>query len=125
MTERDFIGYGATPPDPRWPGGARLALSFVVNVEEGAEYSILDGDPHHYHLSATPSQGTLPPIDDAEQHFSVNLGLAVVNEVRLELHCDDDCVDEIVKAIRRSARTGQRTAGWVYVTTIDAAHEIH
>jgi len=46
MTERDFIGYGATPPNPQWPGGACLALSFVVNVEEGAEYSILDGDPH-------------------------------------------------------------------------------
>ncbi len=46
MTDRDFIGYGAAPPDPRWPGGARVALSFVVNLEEGAETSILDGDPH-------------------------------------------------------------------------------
>ncbi len=42
--ERDFIGYGRTPPDPRWPNGARLALVFVLNVEEGAEPSIPDGD---------------------------------------------------------------------------------
>lgn len=42
--ERDFIGYGRTPPDPRWPNGARLALVIVLNVEEGAEPSILDGD---------------------------------------------------------------------------------
>jgi peptidoglycan/xylan/chitin deacetylase (PgdA/CDA1 family) len=42
--ERDFIGYGNTPPDPRWPNGARLALVMVLNVEEGAEPSIPDGD---------------------------------------------------------------------------------
>ena len=41
---RDFIGYGETPPDPRWPGGARLALQIVMNYEEGSEYSIPDGD---------------------------------------------------------------------------------
>lgn len=43
---RDFIGYGCNPPDPRWPGGARLALQFVVNYEEGSEASIDDGDGH-------------------------------------------------------------------------------
>ena len=42
---RDMIGYGATPPDPKWPGGARLALQIVLNYEEGAERSVLHGDP--------------------------------------------------------------------------------
>ncbi len=42
---RDLAGYGRTPPDPRWPGGARLAVQFVVNFEEGGESSILHGDP--------------------------------------------------------------------------------
>ena len=42
--DRDLIGYGANPPDPRWPGGARLAVNFVVNFEEGSEASIPDGD---------------------------------------------------------------------------------
>ncbi|HEX7006164.1 MAG TPA: allantoinase PuuE [Alphaproteobacteria bacterium] len=42
---RDLIGYGRTPPDPRWPGGARLALQFVINYEEGGENNILHGDP--------------------------------------------------------------------------------
>jgi allantoinase len=41
---RDLVGYGATPPDPRWPGGARLALQIVMNYEEGGERSILHGD---------------------------------------------------------------------------------
>ncbi len=41
---RDLAGYGPNPPDMRWPGGARLALNFVLNIEEGSEYSIGDGD---------------------------------------------------------------------------------
>ncbi|MDG6094771.1 allantoinase PuuE [Acetobacter sp. AN02] len=45
MTDpRDMIGYGASPPDPKWPGGARLAVQFVINYEEGAENSVLNGD---------------------------------------------------------------------------------
>jgi allantoinase len=44
VSERNLIGYGATPPDPRWPGGARLALSVVLNYEEGGERSVLEGD---------------------------------------------------------------------------------
>jgi putative urate catabolism protein len=42
---RDMIGYGAAPPHPRWPDDARLALQFVINYEEGAENSVLHGDP--------------------------------------------------------------------------------
>ena len=41
---RDLLGYAGSPPDPRWPGGARVAVSIVVNFEEGAEFSINDGD---------------------------------------------------------------------------------
>lgn len=42
---RDLIGYGATPPHAAWPNGARIAVQFVLNYEEGAERSILHGDP--------------------------------------------------------------------------------
>ena len=41
---RDLIGYGPTTPDPKWPGGARLAINFVVNYEEGSEPSVQDGE---------------------------------------------------------------------------------
>lgn len=41
---RDLVGYGQHRPDPQWPGGARIAVNLVVNVEEGAEYSVGDGD---------------------------------------------------------------------------------
>jgi allantoinase len=43
---RDLVGYGPNPPDPRWPGQARLALQIVMNYEEGGERSILHGDDH-------------------------------------------------------------------------------
>ena len=41
---RDLVGYADQLPDPHWPGGARLALNFVVNYEEGGERSVLHGD---------------------------------------------------------------------------------
>ena len=42
--DRDLIGYGRNPPDPKWPNGARLALNFVMNYEEGSEPSVQDGE---------------------------------------------------------------------------------
>ena len=41
---RDFVGYGATPQNPHWPGDARLALNICINFEEGSEPSVPDGD---------------------------------------------------------------------------------
>lgn len=41
---RDLIGYGSTPPQANWPCGARLAVQFVLNYEEGGENCILHGD---------------------------------------------------------------------------------
>ena len=54
-TQRDFIGYGRNVPQIRWPGGARIAVSLVVNYEEGSEYSLLDGDDHHESNNEVPS----------------------------------------------------------------------
>ena len=42
---RDLVGYGPAPPEAAWPNGARLALQFVINYEEGGENCILHGDP--------------------------------------------------------------------------------
>jgi putative urate catabolism protein len=44
-TTRDLVGYGRNSPDPKWPGGAKVAVQFVLNYEEGGESCILDGDP--------------------------------------------------------------------------------
>ena len=62
MSARDLAGYGRTPPDPRWPGGARLAVSFVLNYEEGGERTPLEGDAVaesflHEVVGASPEPG--------------------------------------------------------------------
>ncbi len=59
---RDLVGYGRTPPHAQWPGGARLAVSFVLNYEEGAENTPLEGDPTseaflHEVVGAPPTVG--------------------------------------------------------------------
>ncbi len=41
---RDMVGYGAHPPDPQWPGGAKVAVQFVLNYEEGSENNVLEND---------------------------------------------------------------------------------
>ncbi|MEQ8656966.1 MAG: allantoinase PuuE [Hyphomicrobiales bacterium] len=41
---RDMIGYGANPPDPKWPGGAKIAVQIVLNYEEGGENATIHGD---------------------------------------------------------------------------------
>jgi allantoinase len=65
---RDLVGYGAHPPNPNWPNGARLALSIVLNYEEGGEASVLHGDPaSETYLHEVPG---LAPLRD-ERNLSV------------------------------------------------------
>lgn len=53
---RNLIGYGAKPPHPLWPDNAKIALSFVLNYEEGGERNILHGDKEsEAFLSEMPS----------------------------------------------------------------------
>ena len=69
MNERDLIGYGPNPPKVEWPNGARIAISVVVNYEEGSEYSLLDGDPHHETNNEVPSPVPLDQRDLANESF--------------------------------------------------------
>lgn len=68
---RDYRGYGPTPPDPRWPGGARLALVVVLNVEEGAEPSVGDGDGYSETAVSDALPGGVP--EGARDHVAETL----------------------------------------------------
>ncbi len=57
---RNLVGYGANPPTQRWPGGARLAISIVVNYEEGSERSFAMGDPDQESMTEWGSY-VMPP----------------------------------------------------------------
>ena len=57
MSERNLIGYADSRPEIIWPNGARVAISVVVNFEEGAELQVGDGDPAVCaHASTTTSK---------------------------------------------------------------------
>ncbi|CAM3768986.1 allantoinase PuuE [Vibrio aquimaris] len=59
--DRNLIGYGASPPHPKWPDGARVALSFVLNYEEGGERCLLHGDDEsESFLSEIPAAMPIP-----------------------------------------------------------------
>ncbi|KAK0644770.1 Chitin deacetylase 1 [Lasiodiplodia hormozganensis] len=60
---RDLIGYGEKSFNPQWPNGAKIAVSFVINYEEGSEHSVLNGDLHsETHLWEAP--GGAPKIQE-------------------------------------------------------------
>jgi allantoinase len=59
MQERDLVGYGRTPPRVRWPGDARVAISLVVNYEEGSENLLQDGIGRREMVGESPAP--LPP----------------------------------------------------------------
>ena len=63
--QRDFVGYGKTVPQIRWPEDAKIAVSVVVNYEEGSEYSLLDGDSHHETNGEVPS-----PVPSGERDLN-------------------------------------------------------
>lgn len=71
MTDRrDFRGYFGAEPAPCWPGGAQLAVSIVVNVEEGAELSIGDGDPRNESVYEIREEVEGVPDICMETHFA-------------------------------------------------------
>ena len=68
LPEREFIGYGLTPPDPKWPGGAKIAVNFLVNYWYGSELNPELGDHTHecLHLDLPPG-GTGPLRNDMNE----------------------------------------------------------
>ncbi|MFT6773113.1 MAG: allantoinase [Paracoccaceae bacterium] len=71
MTDRrDLMGRWGEPTAAPWPGGARLAVSFVVNVEEGAELSIADGDERNEFVHEIREEVEHVPDLCMETHFA-------------------------------------------------------
>ena len=60
---RDFVGYGEEYPKIKWPGGARIAISFVINFEEGSEPSLPNGDP------VSDPTGEVFPVPDGQRRL--------------------------------------------------------
>jgi putative urate catabolism protein len=117
---RDLQGYGETPPDPQWPGGARLAVSFVINWEEGGEASVLHGDAAAESaiqdvIGAEPWPGVRHP--NVESMFEYGSRAGVWRLLRLfERHGIPVTVFAVGMAVERSPGVVRRMA--------DLGHEI-
>ena len=72
---RDLKGYGPYPPDIRWPSSARVAVSFVVNFEEGAEFSMSDGDEQNEGVyEVSDPQNVADPCIDSHFEYGTRVG---------------------------------------------------
>jgi allantoinase len=93
---RDLIGYGSRPPNPRWPGDARIAVQFVVNYEEGGERSPLHGDKEsevylHEVVGLTPRKGKRDETVESVYAYGSRVGfwrlMRLFEERRLQFTC--------------------------------------
>lgn len=75
-------------------------------------------------LSLFDVKGLLRALSAREQQYSVEFGDQVINEVQMELFCEDGEVAKAVEIFQRVGRTGQPVAGWVYVSAVDQAFAI-
>jgi len=88
----------------------RGRVSDIVHALEQAGYQ---------HLSVIDVKGLLRAVSTQEQTYSIELGERVTNEVKLEVVCEDERTAQAVQLIRQHGRTGQKIAGWVYVSNVD------
>ena len=118
MTERDLVGYGERPPDPRWPGGARVALSLVLNYEEGGERTPLEGDPAseaflHEVIGAPPTEGRRNLNVESMFEYGSRVGFWRVHRV-LTSHDAATTVFAVGQALERNSAAARAMvdAGW-------------
>ncbi len=114
---RDFLGYGENPPDPRWPDRARVAVSFVVNIEEGAEFSIADGDERNEgaYEAIDEIKGAADLCQDSHYEYGARVGYWRVMDVLGE-HGAAATLSACGRAIARSP--------WIARDAVRRGHEI-
>lgn len=114
---RDFRGYGRTPPDPHWPGDARVAVSFVVNVEEGAELSVVDGDERNEAVYEVTEEivGGPDPCRDTHFEYGTRAGYWRIMEA-LDAGGAQSTLNACGRAVARSP--------WLAQDAIARGHEI-
>lgn len=96
----------------------------VIQALTDAALYAASSAPACRNVSIVPVESLLKPVDNAEQHYSMDLEQPVIHEVKLELLCDEPVVDQVVALIERHGRTGQEVAGWIIVADLIQAISI-
>lgn len=81
-------------------------------------------DAGFHRVSLFDVKGLLRALNAREQRYSVELGEPIINELQMELFCEDGDVVRAVELIRLTGRTGQAEAGWIFVSAVEAAYRI-
>ena len=136
MTERDLVGYGQRPPDPMWPGGARLALSFVLNYEEGGERTPLEGDPEsesylHEVVGAPPTAGRRNLNTESMFEYGSRAGFWRIHHIFCEhglpltVYAVAQALERNPEAARAMVEAGWEVAshGWRWIDYLDMPEE--
>ena len=115
--DRDFRGYRGDPPDPEWPESARVAVSLVINVEEGAEMSLADGDERNESVHEIIEHVEDVPNYCLASHFDYGTRAGYWRIMRMLERFDAPCtVSACGRALERSP--------WLAADALDRGHEI-
>jgi putative urate catabolism protein len=133
---RDLVGYGEHPPDPKWPGDARLALSFVLNYEEGGERTPLKGDPEseaylHEVVGAPPTVGRRNLNTESMFEYGSRAGFWRVHRIfqahglPLTVYAVGQALESNPAVARAMADAGWEVAshGWRWIDYLDVPEE--
>ncbi|MFJ6940985.1 allantoinase PuuE [Streptomyces sp. NPDC101132] len=119
---RDLVGYGAEPPHAAWPGGARVAVSLVLNYEEGGERNVLEGDATsegylHEIVGAPPVEGGRDLNVESMFAYGSRAGFwrvhrtAAAHGVPLTVHAVGQALERNPDAARAMGAAGWEVAG--------------
>jgi len=134
---RDLVGYGRDPVHARWPNGAKLAVQFVLNYEEGGESSVLHGDSHserflseiigaeayparHLSMESVYEYGSRAGVWRILREFERRALSLTVFGVAMALERHPDLTQAFVEAGHEIAAHGWR---WIHYQNIDEATE--
>ncbi|MGW4504192.1 allantoinase PuuE [Streptomyces sp. NPDC004436] len=120
--QRDLVGHGARPPNAAWPGGARVAVSLVLNYEEGGEANVLEGDRAsegylHEIVGAPPVVGGRDLNAESMFAYGARAGFWRVHRTLaahgapLTVHAVGQALDRNPEAARAMAAAGWEVAG--------------
>ncbi|WP_233270653.1 polysaccharide deacetylase family protein [Chachezhania sediminis] len=135
LAARDFLGHRDAPPKVEWPGKARLAVSFVLNFEEGAELSIADGDERNEPVYEVREEVIGAPDPCMSSHYEYGpragfyriLSLLEAHGIRATISTCARAAERVPTLIAEAAARGHEISchgyRWETHAGMDPAHE--
>lgn len=117
LYDRDFWGYGPQPPQPCWPQAARVAVSLVLNIEEGAELSLSAGDERNEAVYEIVLETQGQPDLSMESHFEYGTRVGFWRILKL---LDDYGVSATMNVCGRAVERSP----WLAQIAVEQGHEI-